>query len=270
MSQPERGDLTFLQHLEELRWHLVRSVLAILVGMVAAFLNKSFIFDTLIFGPKRTDFLTYRAFCKLGTYIHAEDSLCLTSIPFQVVNLDMAGQFMNHLKVSAILGFVAAFPYIFWEAWRFIKPALHAKERKYTRGVVFFTSILFGIGCLFGYYIMVPFSINFLGSYQVAEEVVNTINLESYVGMISMLVLSSGIIFELPMVVYFLSKIGLLTPEFMRNYRRHAVIIILVVAAVITPPDVTSQILISIPLWLLYEASIFVSARVQRSRESDI
>jgi sec-independent protein translocase protein TatC len=182
----------------------------------------------------------------------------------------MAGQFITHMKVSAILGFVVAFPYVFWEFWRFVKPALYEKEIRSTRGLVFITSFLFILGVAFGYFLIVPFSINFLGSYQVDPSVENEINLNSYITVVSMISLASGILFELPIVVYFLSKVGLVTPAIMKQYRKHAIVIILILSAVITPPDVTSQILIAIPIVVLYELSIGISRRVQKKREKEL
>ena len=259
--------MSFLDHLEELRWHLIRSIAAIMTLTVAIFVFKDFVFQEIVFAPKNLDFLTYRALCWLSHKFDLGDQLCIDTITFTVFNKDMAGQFLTHIKASFILGFVFAFPYVFWEFWRFVKPALYEQELKLTRGIVFFTSLLFVFGVMFGYYVITPFSLNFLGSYQVAEEVTNQIHLGSYLGLISMLVMASGIIFELPMAVYLFSKIGLLTPEFMRTYRKHALVIILIISAIITPPDVTSQVLIGIPLVILYEISIFISAKVNKNNQ---
>ncbi len=265
MNENPSNSMSFLEHLEELRWHLIRSVAAILVVMITVFIAKNFVFDYIVMAPKNLGFITYKVLCWLSDKFHLGDNLCINAISFTVTNIDMAGQFLIHLKVSFILGFVFSFPYVFWEIWRFVKPALYEQEVKYTTGIVFFCSLLFLLGVLFGYFIIVPFSINFLGSYQVSEEVSNTINLSSYVTLISMLVLAAGIIFELPMLVYVLSKIGLVTPAYMRAYRKHAFVAILVVSAIITPPDVTSQVLITIPLIILYEISIFISAKVYKA-----
>ncbi|MFI5217886.1 MAG: twin-arginine translocase subunit TatC [Bacteroidia bacterium] len=254
-------EMSFLDHLEALRWHLVRSVLAVVTIAIVAFINKSFIFDTVIFGPRNPHFPTYRALCWLSEKFSID--ICITEVPFTLINISMTGQFSLHVWVAIVTGIVLGFPYLLWELWRFIKPALTQKEKSYSTGIVFFASILFFTGVLFGYFIISPMSINFLGSYQVSTEVKNQINLDSYISTVTILTFASGIVFELPIVVYFLSKIGLITPQFMRRYRRHAMVVNLIVAALITPsPDITSQLLVAIPLFLLYEVSIYVSAVV--------
>ncbi len=262
MARKSADEMSFLEHLEALRWHIVRSLVAVVGVAIVVFVAKDFVFDTIIFGPKQLDFISYRVMCLLSERLSLGDALCMQEIAFTVVNLDMAGQFLTHVKVSLILGFVVAFPYVFWEFWRFVQPALYENELRHARGLVFVCSLLFSIGVLFGYFIITPFSVNFLGGYRVSEEVVSTINLGSYISVIAMISLASGIIFELPVVAWLLSKLGLLTPEFMREYRRHAYVITLVVSAVITPPDVTSQIIIAIPIVFLYEISIGISKRV--------
>ncbi|MBI1287429.1 MAG: twin-arginine translocase subunit TatC [Flavobacteriales bacterium] len=262
---PEEGEMSFLEHLEVLRWHLIRSAAAIFIVAIAAFIAKGFIFDTLLLGPKNPDFWTYRMLCELSEKFNLSDLLCITEIPFDLINISMAGQFSTHIFVSIIAGVVVAFPYIIFEMWRFIKPGLYNKERKYASGMVFYTSVLFIMGVLFGYYIIAPLSVNFLGSYRVSEAIHNQIDLNSYFSTIATLVLASGGVFELPVLIYFLTKIGLVTPELLRQYRRHAVVGILILAAVITPPDVSSQILVFVPLMLLYEVSIWVSAIVLRN-----
>lgn len=262
----DETQMSFLDHLEALRWHIMRSLIVVMFTTIIVFLNKKFVFDDIIFAPKNLNFWTYGFLCRIGKFFSMEDSLCFSDMGFTLTNINMSSQFLLHLQVSFIIGLILASPYVLWEVWRFIKPALYDKERKYATGFVIYSSLLFLTGILFGYYLIVPFSITFLGNYAVSEQVKNTINLESYIDTLSMLVLSSGLIFEMPMVVYLLSKIGLLTPNFMRTYRRHAVVIIMVVGAIITPPDVMSQILISLPLYLLYELSIFISAKVNKGK----
>lgn len=255
----------FLDHLEALRWHLVRSAVAIVVFSLVAFLNPDILFDKIILGAKNTDFFTYRMMCKLSDLLSID--LCIREIPFSLINIDISGQFTTHIYISFIAGFIMAFPYFIWEVWRFIKPALSSKERQYSRGIVFFSSLLFLSGVSFGYFIISPLSINFLGSYQISEQVSNQISLSSFISTVTMLTLSAGIVFELPVVIYFLSKIGLVTPVFLRNYRKHSMVVILIIAAIITPsPDVTSQILVAVPLFLLYEISIWVSGMVLRNK----
>ena len=265
----EEKQMTFLDHLEELRWHVVRSFVAIIVLTIVAFSSKTFVFDVLIFGPARPDFWTFKMLCKLGELINS-DVLCIESIPFLIQSRNMTGQFTMHLISSFVLGFIVAFPYVFWEIWRFIGPGLYPTERKVSKGAVFFVTLLFVIGVLFGYYIMSPLAVNFLANYQVSELVVNEFDITSYVTTVTTLVMGSGVLFQLPMVIYFLSKIGLVTPALMRHYRRHAIIVILFFGAVLTPPDPLSQILIAIPLYGLYQFSILISASVERKRRKKV
>ena len=260
------GEMTFLQHLEELRWHIIRALVAIVAGAIVAFIFKDIIFDHIILAPNNPDFVTNRLLCRLADLVNAP-ALCINQNPIELISIKMSGQFTTHINISLVAGLILAFPYVFWEFWSFFRPALYEKERKYARGAVTMASLLFITGILFGYFIITPLSINFLGSYRVSDLVTNQINVTSYIGSVTSVALSAGVTFELPIVVFFLSRIGVLTPDFMRKYRRHAIVLVLVVAAVITPPDVFSLILVSIPLLLLYEVSIFIAARVIRKRE---
>jgi len=256
-------EMSFLDHLEVLRWHLVRSVAAIILFAVLAFIYKDFVFDKVLLAPKNPDFPTYVFFCNLSEWMGLGDLLCFGKFHWKLNSFTMAGQFSSHIITSLFAGLVLSFPYVFWELWRFIKPALYQKETKVTRGVVFFTSILFLVGVLFGYYLVSPLSINFLYSYEVSSShVINTIGLSSFVSTVTTISFANGLLFELPMMVYFLTKIGLLTPDFMRKYRKHAIVLTLILSAIITPPDVTSQVLVSLPLIILYEISIKISKRV--------
>ncbi len=261
------GEMSFLEHLEELRWHIVRSVLAVFVFAVAAFVFKDIIFDTVILGPKQPDFLTNRLLCRLGELVNIP-ALCINSRPFEIINIKMAGQFTTHITVSLISGVILAFPYIFWEFWRFFRPALYSSEKKHAKGAVFFASLLFMTGVLFGYFVIVPLSVHFLGSYNVSDQVTNQINLNSYIGTVTSIALAGGLVFELPILSYFLTRIGLITPEFMKRYRKHSVIVILALAAIITPPDIFSQILVCLPLLALYEIGIMISRMVTRREDA--
>jgi len=262
------GEMSFLDHLEALRWHLVRSAIAIGVIAVTLFCFKSFLFDDVLLAPKSPNFPTYRAMCWLSHRFNLGDDLCITQINFNLISTDISAQFSTHMMVAFIGGLVLGFPYLVYELWKFIRPALLEKERRYAKGIVFFTSLLFTMGILFGYYVITPMSVNFLGTYQVSEEVKNMISLDSFISTVTTMTLLTGIVFELPIAVYFLTQIGIFNPTFMRRYRRHAVVVILIVAAIITPTsDATTLLLVSIPLWLLYEVSIFVSAYVVRSKE---
>lgn len=265
MSEEAPKEMSFLEHLEELRWHIVRSVSAIFIFAVAAFIFSGFIFDHIILAPKNPDFFTNRIFCQLAEKFNTP-SICINNRPLQLINISMSGQFNMHVMSSLVIGLILAFPYVFWEFWRFISPALMSNEKKHARWAVFSSSFLFLLGVLFGYYLILPLSVHFLGTYIVSEQVLNQINLTSYISTTMSVVLASGVVFELPIVMYFLSKIGLVTPQFLRKYRKHAIVIVLIVAAIITPPDIFSQILVSIPLLILYEVSILLSASIQRKQ----
>jgi len=269
------GEMSFLDHLEVLRWHLVRSTIAIVIAAVIAFIFKGFIFDTVILGPKRADFPTYKALCwisgKLSVWIPAlfpDGVLCLGQDLPSLVNLTMAGQFTAHILTAFVAGLVIAFPYIVWELWRFIAPGLKSGEKRGTRGFITATTFLFLCGVLFGYYVIAPLAINFFLNYKVSEEVLNNPTLSTYISLITTIVLACGAVFELPVVVYFLTKAGILSPKVLRAFRRHAFIGALIVAAVITPPDVFSQILVTIPIVILYEVSIWISGMVVKKEAS--
>lgn len=262
-------EMSFLDHLEELRWHIIRSVVSIFVFALIAFLSKDIIWHYVILGPSRPDFLTYRILCQLSEYLNSP-VLCIDKLPFTIQSRQMSGQFTMHISSSFIIGLICAFPYAFWEIWRFVSPALYSTERNLTRGATFFVSLLFMAGIFFGYYIVSPLSINFLANYQVDPSILNEFDIISYVSTISMLVLACGIMFQLPIVIYFLSEAGIVTPALMRAYRKHAIVVILIISAIITPPEVISQILIALPLLVLYEISIFLSALVLRRKRKEL
>jgi len=227
----EEGGMSFLDHLEALRWHLLRSVTAVLIFTVVAFIAKDFVFGVLILGPSKVDFLTYRLLCDIGNYF-AIPALCINELPFTIQSRQMTGQFSMHMTSSMVVGLIAAFPYLFYEVWRFISPGLYAKERNAARGAVFFVSFLFLSGALFGYYVLTPMSINFLANYQLDPSIANEFDITSYVSTLSMLVLASAIMFQLPVVVYFLSMSGLVTSKMLKSYRRHSIVVILIVSAI--------------------------------------
>ncbi|PRY85923.1 twin-arginine translocase subunit TatC [Mongoliibacter ruber] len=264
-EEEEEEGMSFLDHLEQLRWHLLRSVAAILIFTVAAFLAKSIVFGQVILGPSRIDFITYRVLCQIADAL-STPVLCIDTLPFTIQSRQMTGQFSMHLTSSMVVGLIAAFPYLFWETWKFISPGLYDKERNAARGAVFFVSLLFFMGAAFGYFILSPLSINFLSNYQLDPSILNEFDITSYVTTLSMLVLASAIMFQLPVVIYFLSMSGLVTAAMLKAYRRHAIVSILVLAAVITPPDVISQILIAMPILVLYEAGIQIAKRLERKK----
>jgi sec-independent protein translocase protein TatC len=259
MKTRDPNEMSFLDHLEELRWHLIRSTLAIVILGLVAFLMKDFIFDTVIFGPKKPDFPTYAIFCKLSKMLGFSEAFCSSEPLFRVQSRVMAGQFSAHIWTSIWAGFIVGFPYVLYEMWKFISPGLHDNERKNSRGFIFVASMLFFMGVLFGYYVVSPLSINFLGSYTVSEEVFNDIDLSSYISTVRASVIACGLIFELPIIIYFLTKVGLVTPEILRKYRKIALVIVLIISAVITPPDVASQIIVAVPVLILYQISIYIS-----------
>jgi len=269
VEKEEPGEMSFLDHLEELRWHLIRAFLAMLVFALVAFLAKDFVWNTLILGPSRLDFPTFQWLCKVGEAINS-DALCIKELPFIIQSRKMTGQFSMHITSSVVLGLIFSFPYVFWELWRFIAPGMYSKERKHARGAVFFVSLLFMIGVLFGYYIICPLSINFLSNYQVDPTVMNEFDITSYVSTLTMIILACAIVFQLPVVVYFLSKVGFVTPNLMRRFRKHSIVVILVLAALLTPPDPISQLLIALPLFALYQISIYISAFVLRRQRKEL
>ncbi len=261
-------EMSFLEHLEELRWHIIRSILAIVVFMTIAFIFKNVLFDKVILGPKSPNFITNRLLCQLGEYLKTS-ALCINTKPLNLINIKMSGQLTTHITVAMVAGVILAFPVILWEFWQFFRPALKPNEARYARGAVLAASLLFFTGVLFGYFLLAPLSIHFLNTYEISEDVVNQINVRSYIGTLTSICLATGLIFELPIITFFLTKIGVLTPTFMRTYRKHAIVLIFIVSAIITPPDVFSQTLVAIPLLILYEVSIIISAKVMKQKEQD-
>jgi len=261
-------EMSFLDHLEELRWHLVRSLIAVIVFTIGAFMSAKWIFENIVFAPAKASFPTFKVLCKLGNFLGSE-GLCITDIPFKVQSRNMTGQFTMHIMASFIIGLMVAFPYVAWEIWRFIKPGLQIKERKYSRGAVAAISLLFFCGVAFGYYVIAPWMVYFLATYSISDMVVNEFDITSYVSTVVMLVFGSGLLFQLPVVIYFLTKMGIVSPEFLRKYRKHSIVVILIVAAVVTPPDPLSQMLITIPLYLLFEISILISSSVAKRKAKE-
>lgn len=269
------GEMSFLEHLEELRWHIIRSVIAIVVFMIVAFVFKNVLFDRIILAPKDPSFLTNRLLCNFSHFLAVKlnlsnpEILCINKQQLNLISIKMAGQITTHIVVALVAGLIAAFPFVIREFWSFFRPALLANEARHARGAVLASSGLFFVGVMFGYFLLTPLSIHFLSSYQVSADVVNQINIRSYIGTLTSICLATGLIFELPIVAFFLTKIGIITPEFMRKYRKHSIVVIFVLSAIITPPDVFSQTLVALPLLLLYEISIGISARVIKKKEKD-
>lgn len=262
------AEMAFVDHIEALRWHIVRALAAIIVCSILVFINIEWIFDKIILGPASADFIAYKWFCGLGNVLHI-DALCMDAINVQFQNTQLSGQFMMSFSSSFMIGFILAFPYVFWEFWRFMKPALKENELKHTRGIVFWATLLFFVGVLFSYFIIAPFTINFFANYTLSPQFDNIITIANYYDTMSDLIFGMGIVFELPILVYILAKAGILTPAFMRDKRRYAIVFIMLLAAVITPPDWFSIFLVAIPLVGLYEASILVTARMNRKQRKE-
>ncbi len=265
MNSDEK-EMSFLDHLEELRWHIVRSVFAIMIFMVLAFIFAPWIFDNIVFAPAKPNFWTFQQLCKLAAWLD-KPALCVTEIPFKIQSRYVTGQFSMQFTAAFVIGLIVAFPYVFWEIWRFIKPGLYNNEKRSSRGAVFAVTFLFLLGVSFGYYVLCPMSMWFFSTYSISDVIVNEFDITSYVQTIVALVFGSGVLFQLPVVIFFLTRIGLVTPKFLRTYRKHAIIIILILAAIITPPDPLSQTIIAVPLYLLYEISILISGMEVRRKQ---
>ena len=266
MAKKNLNEMSFLDHLEELRWLLVRSTAAILILAALTFFISDYIFNVIIFGPTSPDFITYRFFCDLSQQLGFADNICVTEMPFIIQNTNMEGQINVLIWTCITAGFILGFPFILWEVWKFISPALYESEKKNAKLFIFSSSILFFLGVLFGYYVIVPMSVNFFASFTISTVIKNQFSVDSYIGMVKTSVLACGLFFELPIIIYFLTKLGLVTPAFLRKYWKYAVIIILLVAAVVTPPDVVSQVIVTIPMMIIYEVSILISKIVVKNQ----
>ena len=261
--------MTFWEHLDELRSTLIWSVVAIAVCGIVAFIFKEILFDHILLAPKEKSFISYRVLCKLADSV-AMPTLCIDPSSFQIININLAGQFMAHMTISFVAGLIVAMPFVVYQFWRFIKPGLTDEEKSHTRGGVLIISVLFLTGILFSYFIVVPLMVNFLGGYQVSEMVTNQIALSSYTSAITMMTLLMGLLFELPIVVVFLTKAGILTPSHLKKYRKHTLIAILIIAGIITPsPDIFSQLIVAVPLYLLFEFSVNISSRIHTRKQLD-
>ena len=270
LDETEGKEMSFLDHLEELRWHIIRSIGSILVFTIAAWIFQKEIFGGIIMAPSKSTFWTNRMLCKLADLTGVE-GLCFKQADFILQNREVSGQFMFALTQSIMVGLLFAFPYFFWEIWRSVKPGLKMKEAKAATGAVFWVSMLFFTGVAFGYFVVSPMAINFLANFKLDESIQNQYDISDYLSLLSTMTLACGVTFQLPMIAFVLSQVGVLTPAFMREYRRHAIVVILILAAIITPsPDMISQLLVTLPLLALYEVSIVVSARVNKRRELEM
>ncbi len=269
-SKDPKAEMSFIDHLEDLRWHVIRSVIAVLIGAVLVFSYSGFVVDEILFAPTRADFVSSQWMCRMGHSIGIGDALCFAEVKAQFLETKMTGQFIASFTLAFIGGFIIAFPYIFWEFWRFVKPALSPKELKKTRGVIFWVSLLFFTGVLFGYYILTPFMVNFYFNYKMSEQIVIMPSFSDYLENLIYTTAGIGILFQMPLLVMVLAKIGIVKASFLRKYRRHAFVIILIAAAIITPStDPFSLTIVTIPLYLLFEASIIIASRINKRQEKE-
>ncbi len=268
----DQEEMSFIDHLEELRGHIIRSIVSILVMAVVIFIYRNWIFDNIIVGPINKDFVSYKALCDFSQWLGIGDALCMPPVEVTMQSTTFGGQFLSTISMAIVGGIIMAFPYIFWEFWRFVKPALKEKEVKNTRFIIFWVSFFFFCGAAFGYFLLGPFTFNFLAGFQLGTEnmIVTRPTFSDYLDNLTNIILGCGLAFELPVLAHVLTQIGIVTPSFLRATRKYAVVIILIVAAFITPsPDWMSQLIVFIPLFLLYELSILVSAKVYRKLEKE-
>lgn len=267
-NKTPQSEMSFLDHLEELRWHLIRSTLAVVIIGTVAFIFRKFLFEVIIFGPSYPEFVSYDILCKISNLVGMQKG-CIGEgdLDFIVQSRKVGGQFNAAIWTSITTGVVVGFPYILYEFWKFISPGLYDNERNSSRGFIIIASLLFFTGAFFGYYVIAPLSVNFLSGFKVADAIRNEFDIDSYIGLIRASVLAAGIIFELPIIMYFLTKIGLVTPEFLRKNRKYALVIVLILSAIITPPDISTQVIVAVPILILYEVSIVISRIVIKREE---
>lgn len=265
------GEMSFIDHLEELRWHIIRCVVAILAGAVVVYIFIRDIVDKILFAPTDKSFVSYKWFCDLSHWLRAGDALCLNGVDAKFQANTMTGQFISSFTLAFMGGFIVAFPYVFWEFWRFVRPALSDTERKRTRGAVFWVSLLFFLGVGFGYFVLTPFMINFYFSYTLSDKIVVLPTFSDYMENLVYTTVGIGILFQLPLLIYILARIGIVTSAFLKKYWRHALVVILIVAAIITPTtDPFSLLIVTLPLYLLYQAGIWITMRVEKNKAKKI
>lgn len=267
-TKTPQAEMSFLDHLEELRWHLIRSTLAVVIIATVAFIFIDFLFEVIILGPSYPNFVSYDILCKISNLVGMEKG-CIGKgdLDFVIQSRKVGAQFNTAIWTSITTGIVVGFPYILYEFWKFISPGLYDNERKSSKGFIIIASLLFFMGAFFGYYVIAPLSINFLSGFKVADSIQNEFDIDSYVGLMRASVLAAGIIFELPIIMYFLTKIGLVTPQFLRKNRKYALVIVLILSAIITPPDISTQVIVAVPILILYEVSIIISRIVLKREE---
>ncbi|MGK0421499.1 MAG: sec-independent protein translocase protein TatC [Polaribacter sp.] len=265
----KQQEMSFLGHLEELRWHLVRSASAIFIIGLLLFVFQKEVYEHFLLAHRKPDFITYQIFCDFFNLFGVDSTFCAVAFNDNLISLKPTQQLMNAIWSSFILGIILSFPYLVWELWRFISPGLTTKEVKSSKGFIFVASFLFFCGIAFSFYVIAPISIHFLYNYQISDLIQNNFTLDSHIGLVTNMLLGVSILFELPVLIYFLTKIGLVTPEFLKKYRKHALVVVLILAAIITPPDIASQVIVAIPILILYEISIKVSKIVIKKQQKD-
>lgn len=265
-----KAEMSFIDHLEDLRWHVIRSVIAVLIGSIIVFIYADFVVNYILFAPTRADFISARWLCSLGHKIGIGDTLCFQQLDVKFLETTMTGQFIASFTLAFIGGFIIAFPYVFWEFWKFLRPALSTKELKKTRGVIFWVSLLFFTGVAFGYFILTPFMVNFYFNYKLSPQIQIMPTFSDYLENLIYTTVGIGILFQMPLLVMVLARIGIVTAKFLRAYRRHAFVVILIAAAIITPStDPFSLTIVTIPLYMLFEASIIIASRINKSQKKD-
>lgn len=269
-SPDSEAEMSFIDHLEVLRWHIIRCVIAVVIGAIGVMIYANEIVDKVLMAPTRPDFISSRWLCTVGHKIGIGETLCFPPVDAKFLENQMTGQFISYFTIGFVGGFIIAFPYIFWEFWRFVKPALSQNEIKKTRGVIFWVSFLFFLGVLFGYYILTPFMVNFYFNFKLSPQIVIMPSFSDYMENLIYTTVGIGILFQMPLLVMVLARIGIVTAKFLRKYRRHAFVIIITAAAIITPStDPFSLTIVTIPLYALYEASIIVASRINKRQEKE-
>ena len=265
------AEMSFIDHLEDLRWHIIRAVIAVLIGAVVVFIYADFVVNKILMAPANKNFITYSWFCSMGKLLGMGNSLCFGDVKVSFISIGMTDQFVTTFTVAFIGGFIVAFPYVFWEFWKFIKPALSQNELKKTRGIIFWVSFLFFLGVAFGYYILTPFMVNFYFTYKLSPLIEIKPTFSDYVENLVYTTVGIGVLFQMPLLVMLLARIGIITATFLKKYRRHAFVLIMIAAAIITPStDPFSLTIVTLPLYALFEASIIIASRINKSKEKEM
>ncbi len=264
----EVREMSFWDHLEELRWTILRSVIALVVFAAIGFAFMPYLFDNVVMAPRHSDFFLYKYLCKISSWTSLLPDFCNDNFYVEVINIKLASQFFTHMTMSFWMAFLLTCPYLIFELWRFISPALYEYEKKSVRWVFLFGTIMFFVGCLVGYCLVFPMTLRFLYTYELSPTIINQISLDSYMDNFIMLIFVMGVVFELPLVSWLLSQLGILKRSFFRRYRRHAIVILLIAAAIITPSgDPFTLAVVFFPLYFLYELSAFLVKPDQKEKE---